>query len=848
MNKVLVIYSDNQKKIILKDDYFFLSAFDRFLFKIVFNVFLVLGLLFSLSLIFIIGGHFLYLGILLNFFFIFLTLKKNFSDYSLRKLSPKAKVINLANYLSPQTKNLLISTKDFAFKNKISFPLSLFYLLLIDRYIDDCLYRIDITEKNLEEMLKNILENRTEDKIENNSYFDFLSRILYGAFFEAQELKLESLDKESLFLSLFSFNDLNLSKILSYSHLEKNDVAVAFILNSLSKRKEFQVISGLGEYQKEPFRVKKIKVNRALTSRPTPTLDKYSIDFTQLAEELRIGIMIGHEEEYEVLLNLLSRPTSRNILMIGPAGIGKETIVSYLAYNIVRDNVPSAIRDYRLYSLPFVSLFSDAQRPEEVFNSLSLIIKELEMNRDIILYLPDFHTFKMTQQQDKGGLTALEILKPIIFSNSIPIIAATTPENYHKYLENDYSILENFSILRVKEITPLQAIKILAYRSLEWERRTKVKISYKAIKRAVNLAIRFYTSIPLPTSAENLLTEALEGAKRRNQKVLLEQNILDLVAVKTGIPLEISEEKEKKKLLDLENIIHQYLINQEEAVSLVSSALRQYRAGLGSEKKPIGVFLFVGPTGVGKTELAKTLAKVYFGSEKSMIRFDMAQYQDRKSVYYFIGDPEGEIDGELTEAVKNNPFNLILLDEFEKAHPEVLNLFLSLFDEGRLTDNKGQVIDFTHTIIIATSNALSDFIIEELEKNTPFKEITERLKKKLISFFKPELLNRFDEVVVFKPLTPKNLREIINLKLNELKQSLIFSKKIEISFTDEVINKIAELGYNPLFGARPLNSVIRHFIKEPLAQIILKEEISAGGKIEFVLENNKITPKLSSSL
>jgi len=837
MTKILKISDDEQKEIILKDDYFFLSFFDRYFFKILFTVFLILGLIFSLTLIFLIGGRYLYFGILLFLFFVFVSFKKNYSDYSLRKISKKVKTINLGNYLSLKTKDLLLQTKDFAFKNKISYPLALLYLLLLDRNIEESLYRIDISQDNLKELLEKILENKTDST--PGDFFEFLKRILYGAFYEAMELKINSIDKESLFLSLFSLNDHQLEKIFSFIHLEKNDLSVAFILNNLSKRKEIQVISGLSEFKKEPFRVQKVKVNKALTSRPMPTLEKYAIDFNQLAEELKIGIMVGHEEEYDSLINLLSRPDKKNILMVGPSGVGKETIVSYLAYNLVRDNVPPTIRDSRLYSLSLVSLFSQADRPEEVFNTLSLITKEIEFNRDVILYLPDFETFKITQQEG-AGLTALDILKPLIFSLTIPIIGATTPDNYHKYLENDPSILENFSILRVKEITPLQAIKILAYRSLEWERKSKVKISYKAIKRAVNLATRFYSNVPLPSSAQNILTEALEGIKRKNAKVLLEQDVLNLVSVKTGVPLEISEQKEKEKLLDLENIIHQWMINQEEAVKLVASALRQYRAGLASEKKPIAVFLFVGPTGVGKTELAKTLAKVYFGSEKSMVRFDMAQYQDRKSVYYFIGDPDGKISGELTEAIKTNPFTLILLDEFEKGHPEVLNLFLSLFDEGRLTDNSGQVIDFTHTIIIATSNALSEFIIEELEKKTDFKEITERLKKKLITYFKPELLNRFDEIVVFKPLTPNYLKEIVKLKLTELKNSLNYSQKIEINFSPEVIQKISQLGYSPLFGARPLNSVIRHYIKEPLAQVILQDKVKEGEKINFILENNEI--------
>jgi len=382
---------------------------------------------------------------------------------------------------------------------------------------------------------------------------------------------------------------------------------------------------------------------------------------------------------------------------------------------------------------------------------------------------------------------------------------------------------------------------------LELKRKTKITISFKAIKRAVLLAQRFLTSIPLPSSAESLLTEALEGVRRKGKKIVCEQDVVDLVSSKTQVPLEVSSEQEREKLLNLEKLIHESLINQEEAVSLVSAALRQYRAGLISSKKPISSFLFVGPTGVGKTELAKVLAKIYFGSEETMIRFDMAEYQDRKSIYRFIGDPEGTMSGALTEAVKNNPFSLILLDEFEKAHPDVLNIFLAVFDEGRLTDNLGQVIDFTNTIIIATSNALSDFIKNEIEKGIHSQELSQTLKKKLTNFFKPELLNRFNEVIVFRPLTLENLKEIVKLKLNELSFALLKNKKIELSFDNSVIERLSQLGYNPIFGARPLDSVIRRYIKDNLASSILKKKVGIGAKVHFTLEKNEFKAEIKST-
>jgi len=352
------------------------------------------------------------------------------------------------------------------------------------------------------------------------------------------------------------------------------------------------------------------------------------------------------------------------------------------------------------------------------------------------------------------------------------------------------------------------------------------------------LAQRFLAKTPLPSSAESLLTEAIEGARQKRNNLVKEQDIVDLVSVKTSIPLEVSQPEEKERLLSLEKDIHQSFINQEEAVKAVSSSLRQYRAGLANPNKPIGVFLFVGPTGVGKTELSKILARVYFGSEKSMVRFDMSEYQDQRGIFRFIGSPEGETSGVLTEAIKNKPFSLILLDEFEKANLKVLDLFLPLFDEGRLTDNLGETINFTNTIIIATSNALSDFIKKQIEKGIPFNQLTDELKKKLTNYFKPELLNRFDEIVVFRPLTEKNLKEIVKLKLKNLVQ-ILQNKKIAVNFDASVIDKLAQLGYNPIFGARPLDAVIRHFVKDQLAQAILKDEIKANSKVHFSYQDSQ---------
>ena len=838
--------AEEKNELFFSDAFFFWPTWERFFYKVILTVFISLGLIFSFSLVAFHIQPWNNLGILLILFFIYTFLKQNLSDLPISEEYLKKKKINLARFLSPRAKNILIEARNVSFTHQIDFFQGIFYTLLFQKDIVDVLNTLDLSSDDIKELTEKIKKEKVgKDKITKENYQKFLEKITYWAFFEVQKLKKNYISREALMLALYSVDDSKIDDIFGFHRLEKNDLIVAFVLNYLSKVKGVEVIKGLADKKEFDFRLKRVKVNRSFTSRPTPFLDLYGVDFTELALKLKIGIMIGHGQEYQSLLDLLSRQGKRNVLLVGPAGVGKDTLVSYLAFNLVRDKVPLKLRDRRLISLSLSSLLEDTKEPLEVYNRLTKITKELLINRgDIIVYMPQFHNYKSLTQ--RGGFTALDTFRSLINSSWVPLIASATQSDYRRHLESDPIIKENFEVIKVKEISPEESVRFLAYRSLELKKKTKVSVSFKAMKRAVLLAQRFLTTVPLPSSAESLLTEAIEGARRKGKKMVFEQDIVDLVSLKTQVPLGISSEEEREKLLNLEKLIHEDLINQERAVSLVSAALRQYRAGLTNVKKPIGVFLFVGPTGVGKTQLAKTLAKIYFGNQKTMIRFDMAEYQDRKSIDRFIGNPEGTTSGSLTEAVKNNPFSLILLDEFEKAHSDVLNIFLPVFDEGRLTDNLGQAIDFTNTIIIATSNALSTFIKDEIEKNVDIDNLSERLKKKLTNYFKPELLNRFNEVVVFRPLTQEHLKEIVKLKLNELTSFLSKNKKIELSFDNSVIERLAKLGYNPIFGARPLDSVIRHHIKDNLANSILKKKIGPNIKVHFAFEGSEFKVKTES--
>ncbi|MDD5760474.1 MAG: ATP-dependent Clp protease ATP-binding subunit [Candidatus Pacebacteria bacterium] len=836
-----------ERSLYFRDAFFFWPRWRRFLYRVIFSAFLYLGLIFSFFLIILQIERWSNLAIILFLFFVYVFIKQNQAEFSYPENNLTKPNLNLAHFLFPKARDILLESRDVAINYKISLESALLLILLFQEDIEETLSFLDISSSQIEEMREYLRKEKLEqmEKITDQNYELFLENVCRQAFIESVNLKRDSINIDSLMLSLYFSEDPRVAAVFDLFHLEKSDLVTAFEMNRLSREKGIEVLKGLADKRQITFQPKRIKVNRSLTSRPTPTLDLYGIDFTELALELKIGIMIGHQQEYQSLVDILTREGKSNVLLVGPDGVGKETIVSYLALNLVHDKVPPAIRDYRLINLSLSSLLEDIEEPLEVFNRLTKITKELLFNRDIILYLPQFHNYKSLAQ--KGGYNALDAFQSLINTAWVPIIGATTPEDYRRYLEEDSIIRENFEIIKVKELTSEEAIAFLAFRSLELQRKTKVKVSFKAIKRAVALAQRFLTTVPLPSSAESLLTEAIEGARRNKKKIVTEQDIVDLVSLKTQIPLDISSDEEREKLLNLEELIHKRLINQEEAVQLVASALRQYRAGLSNVNKPIAVFLFVGPTGVGKTELAKALAEIYFGSEKTMIRFDMAEYQDKKSIYRFIGSPDGSSYGALTEAARNNPFSLILLDEFEKAHPDVLNIFLALFDEGRLTDNLGQIIDFTNTIIIATSNALSDFIKDEIEKGTETQKLAEILKKKLTDYFKPELLNRFNEVVVFRPLTQEHLKEIVELKLKELANSLMKNKKIELFFDEGVVEKLAQLGYNPIFGARPLDSVIRHYIKDSLAKSILQEKTGPNSKVNFVLENGEIKTKIAAA-
>ncbi|HRV32519.1 MAG TPA: ATP-dependent Clp protease ATP-binding subunit [Candidatus Paceibacterota bacterium] len=564
------------------------------------------------------------------------------------------------------------------------------------------------------------------------------------------------------------------------------------------------------------------------------------IDLTDLASKMKLGFLVGHEQEFDSLMNVLARPGRNNVLLVGEPGTGKETMVANLAIKIIKDEVPGNLFDKRLVALNIGNVTSGANNVGELQNRFQKLAKEMLEAGNIVLYIPNIYTLKQTNVEG-AGINAADLLKPIFQSGLVPVIGTATEQEYRRLLDTDVEFAGMFEIIRLQEISEDEAIQILSYEALSLEKQYRIVISYKAIKRAVFLSKRYLRDKLLPASATDLLRETVVYIKSIGKKIVSEDDIIDMVEAKTRIPMANVTKQEAEQLLNLEDKLHQRMIDQEEAIKSVAEALREYRAGLSNKSGPIASFLFVGPTGVGKTELAKSLAVIYFGSESKMIRFDMTEYQDVESVQRFIGSPDGEKLGALTEAVRIHPFSLILLDEFEKASQNIMNLFLQVFDDGRLTDSTNRVIDFSNTIIIATSNALSSFIKEELDKGTEYKQLSEQIKLKLTSVYTPEMLNRFSKILVFKPLSPDDILEITKLQIKNLAEQIFNDKEIKLSVSDSAIAELARLGFDPVFGARPLQGVIREKIKSEIANKILKQELVSGDEIIIDFQNNEFT-------
>lgn len=807
-----------------------------FLIMLFWIVFLIAGLI-------LVSNHQLqYVGILFIFLVADVYINRNNSDKKITLEEVAQKKIKVDGFLRRDVENIILKSYFYAINYKKDFRSVLFKNLLKDKLIFCSFIKMDIKPIEIINIIKKELQREVEVNIlELNEY---VKKLVIQAFNETVNINANQINASSLMLALVNDKEGGLVNLLqSRFTFDYNDLYNALILMSIPVPNIDHLIAGVGDF----FRLRmkygyKFRVDRAFMSRITDYLDKVSIDLTSLAQKMQIGLMIGHDREFDQMVQILLKGGNNNVMLIGEPGSGKETMVMHLARKIVFDEVPTKLFDKRMVMLNIGDITQGAENVGEMQKRLSLLIKEIIEAGNIILYIPNIYNLKQTNIENTG-MNAADFLKPVLQSSLVPIVGSTTAYEYHTIIEKDAEFANIFEKVKVEEVTENEAIRILSYEALALEKINRVLITYKAIKRAVYLAKRYLPDKLLPSSASDLLKETISYIKSTGKNVVYEDDIILIVENKTRIPVSRVTKGEAKDLLNMEETIHQKLINQDEAVKSIANAIREYRAGLSKSKGPIGTFLFVGPTGVGKTELSKVLANIYFGSEDKMIRFDMAEFQDENSINRFIGSQDGKTVGLLTEAVKQNPFSLILLDEFEKANPKILNLFLAVFDEGRLTDRLGRLVDFNNTIIICTSNALSDFIKAEIDKGTDYNILSDMLKKKLTNVFRPELLNRFSKVLIFKQLSQEHIFQIAQLHLNKLKNLLLKEQGIFLEITNEAIKKISELGYDPAFGARPLEGAIRDNIRNQLANIILKQEVKKGSVIsvdfvesEFILK------------
>ncbi len=563
-------------------------------------------------------------------------------------------------------------------------------------------------------------------------------------------------------------------------------------------------------------------MNRSMTARATPLLERFSEDLTVQARNGYLAPLIGREREMEELLRAVESG-NRSVILVGERGVGKRAIVEGLARRMVEEDVPEELFDRRLISINIAQVVA-AGDPALASERFLAILEEAAASGNIILVLEGIEGLAGAGSQ--GTLDLMEILSTELGKGRFLAIATTSTQGYTKYIERR-TLGAKLVRVDIPELPPIESIRVLMAKSGAIEYQNNVFFTFAAIDRAVALSSRYIHGSALPEKALDVIREAavLARKKRGEGAFVTAEEIATVIHDKTNIPVEAVTENEAQKLLSLEQQLHGRIIGQDAAVVAVAQAMRRARAELREGKRPIANFLFLGPTGVGKTELSKALAAEYFGDERNMIRMDMSEYQEASSVQKMIGAPNDERGGLLTEAVRRQPFSIVLLDEIEKANPDILNLFLQVMDDGRLTDGIGRTIDFTNVVLIATSNAGTSYIQEEVKNGTDLERIkTMLLESQLKGIFRPEFLNRFDAVIVFSPLTIEDVEQIAWLMLRRIEHQLA-EKHIGFRAEDEAVAGLAQAGFDPLFGARPLRRIIQDRVDNPLADLILRNAV-----------------------
>jgi ATP-dependent Clp protease ATP-binding subunit ClpE len=809
-----------------QNDFLKINPYLRKVLKDLKDSFYILLWVISIYFIFFVNiNSFKYLGLFLFIFLLTITLRRRYSLKDIRQ--SQEEIINLNDYVNKKNQEFLIEiiTKAEILKIK-NFELFFLKEIIKNFQVQNVFFRLGIDYKVFLKELENLDLNTQEENID---YYNFLTSILTSGFKLAKKLNYSNINILLIFYGLRDNASLNIDEIFMKFNLKKEFILSAILMEIYAEKIKFKNLNLQQNFSVFHRKVlNKSLLNTALTSKSTPFLDQYGLDLTYLATKGNIGFLIGHEEELQNLIRYLQN--GENVMMIGDEGLGKETIIMHLAWLIANELVPKELLDYRVVKLDLGLLYG--QNPDKFLEILSKILQEIQHSGYIILYIPYFENILLESKID-----IMQILNEILFQKTIPLVVTLSNLGYQKSIIR-YDLNKFFSKIEVKELSVEDAIYLLTLESLIWEKQEKIIFSPLSISTAVVLSKRFIKDKPLPKSAEEILIEAKNLVKSKRKNFINRELIQEIIVSKTKIPLTDIQKDEKEKLLNLENLLKQKIIGQDEAIKEIARVLKIYRSGLEKKKGPIGVFLFVGPTGVGKTETAKALAKIYYGSEKQMIRLDMVEFQNPEDIDKLIGNKEGTILGRLTEPILQNPFSLILLDEFEKTHPTILKIFLPIFDEGFIKDALGREVDFTNTLIICTSNAYSEFIKEAIENNMDFNLLKEQIKSKLSQIFSVELLNRFDNIVIYKPLNKESLIKICDLLIEDLKSELLLEHGISLEITDKAKEELVKLGTDPIFGARPLNRKINEILKSEIANFILADKIKRGNKILVDYKNN----------
>ena len=666
----------------------------------------------------------------------------------------------------------------------------------------------------------------------------------------------------------------------------------------------------LGESEAQPAGVQGMHERLKEEISETETLDKFSRDMTALAKQGKFDPIVGREQEIERIIRILSRRTKNNPCLMGDPGVGKTAIVEGLAQKISDGNVPDTLRHKRILSLDLSAMVAGSKYRGEFEERMKKALEDVKAAGNIILFIDEIHTV-IGAGAAEGAIDASNILKPALARGEIQLIGATTLEEYRKHIEKDAAFERRFQPVRVEEPTEAVAVQMLTALKDPYEMHHRVRISDEAIAAAVRLSARYVTERFLPDKAIDLIDEAasclrlsaytaptsikeleariaeleqeketaikteefeqaaeikklqdglrtsLKAAKRAwesthdsGEIVVTADNVAEIVSRWTGIPVQSMQEEESQRLLHLEEVLHKRVIGQDEAVKALAKAVRRGRVGLKDPNRPIGSFLFLGPTGVGKTELSKALAEALFGDENAMVRIDMSEYMEKHSVSRMVGSPPGyvgyEEGGQLSEKVRRNPYSVVLFDEIEKASPEVFNILLQVLDDGHITDGQGRRVDFKNTVIIMTSNAGARSIaapkrlgFTSVEKPEQSYEMMKKgVMDEIKSIFKPEFLNRIDDIIVFHPLEKEEITRIVRLLTDVMAKRVKENMNITVSFTKKAIEKIAEEGYDKAYGARPLRRAIQSKIEDAFAEEYLLGNIKAGDKVSVGLKTN----------